>query len=134
MYRWHALYGRRLRRVYSERRADGELVHVEMGYGVVIAVAAWMLDEATCAAFTLGPPRASVTALAELHRLLVEHCHRRRSGGPGTRADIQYLLDQGESRFIPGQPCARHFLDQPLCVEKSPGDLVDTRDVWMFDP
>jgi hypothetical protein len=38
------LYGRRLRPVYNERRATGELVHVEVGHGVVIAVAGWMLD------------------------------------------------------------------------------------------
>src|SRR4029453_17841626 len=43
-YRWHALYGRRLRRQYVERRADGDVVHVEVAPGVVIVVAAWMLD------------------------------------------------------------------------------------------
>lgn len=67
--------------MYSERRANGEVVHVEVGHGVGIAVAGWMLDEAPCATFTLGPPCASVTALAELHRLLVEHGHRRSSLG-----------------------------------------------------
>lgn len=59
--------------MYSERRATGELVHVEVGHGVVVAVAGWMLDAAVCSALTLGPPRGSATALAELHRLLVEH-------------------------------------------------------------
>jgi hypothetical protein len=48
-YRWHALYGRRLRRQYIERRASGEVVHVEAAPGVVIVVAAWMLDPAACA-------------------------------------------------------------------------------------
>ncbi len=47
-YRWHALSGRRLRRAYSERRATGELFHVEVGNGVVVAVAGWMLHEAVC--------------------------------------------------------------------------------------
>ena len=28
-YRWHPLYGQRVRRIQSERRASGELVHVE---------------------------------------------------------------------------------------------------------
>ena len=78
-YRWHALYGRRLRRQYSERRATGELVHVEVAPGVVLAVAGWMLDPVKCAAMLLGPPRVSVEALCELHRLLVEHGHRRSS-------------------------------------------------------
>jgi len=78
-YRWHPLYGRRLKRQYSERRATGELVHVEVAHGVVLVVAGWMLDPAKCATMVLGPPRASVEALCELHRLLVEHGHRRSS-------------------------------------------------------
>jgi hypothetical protein len=63
--------------VYSERRATGELVHVQVGHGGVVAAAGWMLDAAVCSSFILGPPRVSVTALAELHRLLFEHGYRR---------------------------------------------------------
>jgi hypothetical protein len=29
-YRWHPLYGQRVRRIQGERRASGELVHVEL--------------------------------------------------------------------------------------------------------
>ena len=43
-YRWHPLYGRRVRRIQGERRASGEFVHVELAPGVVTIVAAWMLD------------------------------------------------------------------------------------------
>src|ERR1700751_2091717 len=53
-YRWHALYGRRVRRQYIERRASGEVVHVEVAPGVIIVVAAWMLDVAACAGMALG--------------------------------------------------------------------------------
>ena len=48
-YRWHPLYGRRVRREYSEQRASGEVVHVEVEPGIVIVVAAWMLNAAACA-------------------------------------------------------------------------------------
>src|SRR3954447_6530718 len=80
-YRWHALYGRRLRRQYVERRAGGDVVHVEVTPGVVIVVAAWMLDPAACAGMGLGTPRVTLSALAELHQLLVEHGFRRSSPG-----------------------------------------------------
>jgi hypothetical protein len=78
-YRWHALYGRRLRRQYVERRAGGDVVHVEVTPGVVIVVAAWMLDPAACAGMSLGAPRVKLAALAELHQLLVERGFRRSS-------------------------------------------------------
>ena len=56
-YRWHALYGRRVRCQYTERRAGGEFVYVEVAPGVVVVVAAWMLDPAACAGMTFGAPR-----------------------------------------------------------------------------
>jgi hypothetical protein len=60
-----------LRRLYSERRATGEVVHVEFGQGVVLAIAGW-LDSTVCYGMTPGTPRVSVDALAELHRLLAQ--------------------------------------------------------------
>ncbi|HOF31828.1 MAG TPA: hypothetical protein PK441_13335, partial [Burkholderiaceae bacterium] len=80
-YRWHALYGRRLRRQYGEHRATGDVVHVEVEPGVVLVVAAWMLDAAFCSDMELGEPRASVTALADLHHLLSTLGFRRSSCG-----------------------------------------------------
>lgn len=62
-YRWHPLFGRRVRRQYSERRATGEVVHVEVEPGVVVVVAGWMLDAAACANLTLGAPLVSLDAL-----------------------------------------------------------------------
>jgi hypothetical protein len=67
---WHALYGRRVRLYYGEKRAGTDVVVVEGKPGVAIAVAAWMLDRATCAGLELGEPQVSVLALVELDRLL----------------------------------------------------------------
>jgi hypothetical protein len=54
-------------------------------------VAAWMLDPAACAGMELGAPRVAVSALAELHRLLIEHGFRRSSpGGPMTIREKRY--------------------------------------------
>ena len=69
-YRWHALYGRQLRRHRGERRAGGDVIHVEVAPGVVTMVAAWMLDAVACADMEIGTPRVVVPALADLHRLL----------------------------------------------------------------
>jgi len=80
-YRLHALYGRRVRRQYSEHRATGEVVHVEVEPGVVLVVAAWMLDAASCSVMELGEPRTSVTALVDLHHLLSALGFRRSSSG-----------------------------------------------------
>jgi hypothetical protein len=80
-YRWHALYGRRLRRQYGEHRATGDVVHVEVEPGVVLVLAAWMLDAAFCSVMELGEPRASVAALADLHHLLSTLGFRRSSCG-----------------------------------------------------
>jgi len=73
-YRWHPLYGRHVRQQYSEQRAGGRVVHVEVAPGVVIVLAAWMLDPAACAGMEIG-------ALIDLHRLLVERGFRRSSRG-----------------------------------------------------
>jgi hypothetical protein len=39
-YRWHPLYGQRVRRIQGEQRASGEFVHVELMPGVVTIVPA----------------------------------------------------------------------------------------------
>ncbi|EQD62922.1 hypothetical protein B2A_02620, partial [mine drainage metagenome] len=43
-YRWHPFYGRRVRAHYSEQRASGRIVHVEIEPGVVTVLPDWMLD------------------------------------------------------------------------------------------
>jgi hypothetical protein len=83
-YRWHALYGRRVRRHYVARRGGGEVVHVEVAPGNLVVVAAWMLDAGACAGMELGRPLVTIAALAELHQLLVAHGFTRRSSDGST--------------------------------------------------
>jgi len=77
-YRWHPLYGRRVRQHYTEQRASGRIVHIEVQPGVITVVAAWMLDPIACAGMETGEPRVAVTALVDLHHLLIE-CGSRRT-------------------------------------------------------
>src|ERR1700728_2667607 len=69
-YRWHALYGRKVRQLYAERRSGREVVVVEAALGVAIVLAAWMLDPAICATMSLGAPTVDAVGLADLDRLL----------------------------------------------------------------
>jgi hypothetical protein len=46
----------------------GDVVHIEVGRGVVVILAAWMLDRGICAGMELGAPQLSVAALLELQR------------------------------------------------------------------
>jgi hypothetical protein len=48
------------------KRSRGQVVHVEAAPGVIIVLAAWMLDPAACAGMEIGAPRAAVAALIEL--------------------------------------------------------------------
>jgi hypothetical protein len=65
-YRWHPLYGRRVRLRGSEQRNTGRIVYVEAAAGVVTVMAAWMLDPIACA----GPiPRGNRPSTAACTRL-----------------------------------------------------------------
>ena len=55
------------------------MASVEVRPGLVIKIAAWMLDPAACAGMEIGAPRASLAALSELHDLLVAQGFRRSS-------------------------------------------------------
>jgi hypothetical protein len=69
-YRWHPLYGRRLRVQHSEQRVSGRVIHVEVEPGTVTILPDWMVDASVCAGMALGAPRISMDALRELRRLL----------------------------------------------------------------
>ena len=71
-YRWHPLYGRRLRVLSSERRASGPVIHVAVARGTVTILPHWMVDAVVCAGMALGPPRISIDALSHLRLLLLE--------------------------------------------------------------
>src|SRR5437899_3314150 len=92
-YRWHALYGRRVRLNRLEPRANGQIAYVEASPGEILIMAAWMLDPVSCAGMQMAEPRASLAALADLHRLLVA-CGFRRSS-------------EDEQRFAQADPNAR---------------------------
>jgi hypothetical protein len=70
-YRWHPLHGQRVRRIQSERRASGELVHVELTPGAVTILPAWKLDAIYCAGLKVGAPQISLAALRILRELLI---------------------------------------------------------------
>jgi hypothetical protein len=71
-YRWHPLYGRRLRAQHSEQRASGRVIHVEVAPGIVTILPDWMVDASVCAGMALGAPRISMDALRDLRLLLLE--------------------------------------------------------------
>jgi hypothetical protein len=71
-YRWHPLYGQRVRRIRGEHRASGELVHVELTPGVGVTILpVWKLDPVYCAGLKVGAPQVSLAALRSLRELLI---------------------------------------------------------------
>jgi hypothetical protein len=60
-----------VRRIQSERRASGELVHVELTPGAVTILPAWKLDAVYCASLKVGAPQVSLAALCSLRELLI---------------------------------------------------------------
>ncbi len=70
-YRWHPLYGQRVRRIQIEQRASGEVVHVELTLGAVTVLPAWKLDAVYCAGLKVGAPQVSLAALCALRELLI---------------------------------------------------------------
>jgi len=60
-----------VRRIQGERRASGELVHVELTPGAVAILPAWKLDAIYCASLKVGAPQVSLAALRSLRELLI---------------------------------------------------------------
>jgi hypothetical protein len=103
--------GRRVRRQYVERRAGGDVVHVEVAPGIVIVGAARMLDPAACAGMALGAPRVTLVGLAELHQLLTERGFRRSS------RDVPTIVKESTVRNSPAPgmlSAARRQLSMPF--------------------
>ena len=80
-YRWHAYFGRRLRVEGIESRADGSVASVGIQPGLIVKMAAWMLDPAACTGIEIGAPRVSLAAFCTLHDLLVAQGLRRTFSG-----------------------------------------------------
>jgi hypothetical protein len=77
----------------SEQRDTGKFVCVEAGNGVASMVAAWMLDPVICVKMVLGTPRVTVSALVELHQLLVE-----RGFGSSSEGDSNIVQEKRRER------------------------------------
>jgi hypothetical protein len=60
-----------VRRIQAERRASGDVVHVELSPGAVTILPAWKLDAVYCAGLKVGAPRVSLAVLCALHELLI---------------------------------------------------------------
>src|SRR5439155_18464614 len=106
-YRWHALYGRRVRLSRLEPRANGQIAYVEASPGEILIMAAWMLDPVSCAGMQMAEPRASLAALADLHRLLVA-CRFRRS----SEDEQRFAQEDPNARLAPAP--ANHQPDPPV--------------------
>jgi hypothetical protein len=78
-YRWHPYFGCTVRIRRVEQRATGLFLTVQGPTGVVVSMAAWMLDPVTCAGMTMGAPQVDRAALMELDQLLIDKSRNRRS-------------------------------------------------------
>src|SRR4030081_1146933 len=78
-YRWHPYFGCTVRIRRVEQRATGLFLKVQGPTGVVVSMAAWMLDPVTCAGMTMGAPQVDSGALMELDQLLIDKGRNRRS-------------------------------------------------------
>jgi len=70
-YRWHPLYGRKLRLFRRTAHGGAAVVHVEASGIVSRELPAWMVDGSICRGMELGPPEVSIAALNEL-RLAID--------------------------------------------------------------
>lgn len=52
-YRWHPYFGRKVRICRVEERATGRFLKIQGPSGVVVSIAAWMLDPVECAGMTM---------------------------------------------------------------------------------
>ena len=96
-YRWHPLYGRRVKVRDIEQRGGGRVVHIEADPGVVRVVAEWMLDAAVCSAMEPGEPRVTLAALRSLHQFLADQ--RLRGNSPdGSNIVREKRNGQGSKR------------------------------------
>lgn len=108
-YRWHGLYGRRLKVHGTKSSRAGAVVYVETAPGVVILIAAWMLDPLACAGMELGAPRVTVEALADLQRLLRAGGSRRSSpddSNPGAACHEPFTPSDPDVAAVPATPRA----------------------------
>ena len=69
-YRWHPLYGSRLRLIKTAKIRGVEELHCEAPDGIILAIPHWMTEAGRCLPMEIGDPLAEVGALVELRTLL----------------------------------------------------------------
>jgi hypothetical protein len=116
-YRWHPLYGQRVRRIQGERRASGELVHVELTPGAVTILPAWKLDAIYCGNLKVGTPQVSLAALCTLHELLIA-CESRQ-----VSADDNIVTQEAQD----GSAVTAHTKDEACLEAHPPGGTTPAR-------
>ena len=130
-YRWHALFGRRVRIERTDNRKAGRFVHVEVLPGVVTVVAAWMLDASACIGMEIGAPRVSLAALHDLDDLLKRRGFRRSCSGDiarGEQPDAESTNKAFAAQTTADRPgldaAARHEPARSAAGRDLPGDLA----------
>jgi hypothetical protein len=94
LYRWHPLYGQRVR-VYSRQgRAGRQILYIEVQPGLSREIPAWMCDAAVCAALSSGSPRLAIAALTELRAVLDSHSSEPPSVGSSLSSMVKEDLDE----------------------------------------
>ena len=71
-YRWHPLYGKRLRISRRSARAQSTTIDVEVRPGLSRELPAWKCEASACSAMSLGPPQVSINALIQLRAVLTD--------------------------------------------------------------
>src|SRR6266851_7638842 len=117
-YRWHPYFGCTVRVRRVEQRVTGRFLKVQGPTGVVVSIAAWMLDAVTCAGMTTGAPRVDCVALMELHQLLIDKGRNRRS--PIDTAIVQE--ERHEDHPSPGRDAGLPTVE-PVVRRKMPGRI-----------
>ena len=69
-YRWHPLYGSKLKLIKTGKVCGVGELHCETPSGMILGIPRWMIDSARCLAMEVGQPVVGVGGLAELRSLL----------------------------------------------------------------
>jgi hypothetical protein len=69
-YRWHPLYGSKLKLIKTGKTCGVGVLHCETPSGLILGIPRWMTDSGRCLAMEVGEPLIGVGGLAELRSLL----------------------------------------------------------------
>ena len=69
-YRWHPLFGSKLKLIKTAKITGVEELHCEAPDGIVLGIPRWMTEAERCLSMEIGNPVVGLPALAELRALL----------------------------------------------------------------